>query len=109
MTKINYSKQKLLRILWVQEIDLFFTGLGFTRQAIFDKIIFKTFFIDRKTYSNYLGVNAKKELKERYGIDWKTQKDNYRPVNFLQIMDDFKRTGQLSVDTLKFLSNKHKL
>jgi len=103
MSNDRMTKQKLLRILWVQEIDLFFTQLGFSRAAIFRRIIFTTFFINQKTYHTYLGVNAKKLLKERYGIDWNTEKDNYRPVNFLSIMDDFKKKNQLSEDAIKFL------
>lgn len=99
------SFNKLIRILWVQEVDLYFSSKGYKRTYIHEKIIERTFFISYKTYSAYLGINAKKQIKQHYGIDWNKEKMKHKPVNFFQIMKDLNEPSRnFSKETLEFLN-----
>lgn len=58
------SKNRLKRIIKIQEITLEHTKRGITQQWVFDNIIHPNFFICQSTYYDYLSTPAKKLLKE---------------------------------------------
>ena len=65
-TKTNYYK----RIIKIQEItQMQRHQFGLTYKEIFHKFIEEQFNISRRTYTTYLGVPAKRELKKLQKID----------------------------------------
>lgn len=85
------TKNQLLRIARVQQIDLFFTSKGFARETIYKRLIFPAFIISRRSYNEYLTINAKKELRERYNIDWQTELKKLRVIDFDKLMTDWRK------------------
>ena len=60
-----YNRRNLLnRILEIQEIYLKYKLEGVTTRFIFDNHIHTQYRISYTTFNTYLGVNAKRELKE---------------------------------------------
>jgi len=60
-----YNRKNILRrILWVQEVTLEHTRKGVTQQWIYDNIIYPRFSVSIRTYYNYLGTNAKAEMRK---------------------------------------------
>lgn len=99
------NKHFLLRVIRIQEIDLFFTGKGFAREFIFTNIIYPHFFISRRSYYNFLNLNAKKDLKDNFGLEWKSEMSKYKLINYTEFMADFETNmdshGQLYLDLMK--------
>jgi hypothetical protein len=58
------QRNKLLRIIEIQNITLEHTKKGVSQVWIMDNLIKPRFFISESTYYNYLGINAKKLLAE---------------------------------------------
>lgn len=56
-------RNNLKRIVEIQNLTLEYKKKGCTLKWIFDNIISSRYFISKGTYSKYLGINAKKELK----------------------------------------------
>lgn len=93
------SIDQLLRIVKVQEVDLFFTEKGFSRKYIYDKIIRPNFFVGTKrTYYRLLDKNAKAELKKR-GIDWRDELENNKPTDYQALMEILKNKDPLDIAT----------
>lgn len=62
---MGYNKRNLLiKIIEVQNIYVEHSKRGATGKWIFNELIHPKFRISRATFYNYLGTNAKKELKE---------------------------------------------
>ncbi|MCT4602764.1 MAG: hypothetical protein N4A59_07695 [Marinifilum sp.] len=62
---MGYNKRNLLiKIIEVQNIYVEHSKRGATAKWIFNELIHPKFRISRATFYNYLGTNAKKELKE---------------------------------------------
>lgn len=91
------TKNQLLRIARIQQIDLFFTEKGFSRTYIHEKIIYPTFFMTSRSYYEYLRVNAKKLLREKHGIDWEQELKKHKPVDYLKIMEQMATIDLLQV------------
>lgn len=94
------TTNQLLKIIKIQEIDIFFTKKGFTREFIHSELIYPNFFISRSTYYEYLRVNAKAKLTKK-GIDWKLELDKISSnnYNYNQLMDILKDKNPLSLET----------
>ncbi len=61
----GYSKvNRLRRIIKIQELTIEHQKNGATIKWIFENVIEPNFFISDRTYSEYLGINAKAELKK---------------------------------------------
>ncbi len=58
------SKNRLQRIIDIQNIYLRYSQEGVTGEYIFTKYIQPIYRISRATFYNYLALNAKKELKD---------------------------------------------
>ncbi|MBN2668775.1 MAG: hypothetical protein JXR60_06055 [Bacteroidales bacterium] len=84
------NKNALLKACRVQEIDMFFTDRGFSRTFIHKKILQPNFFISKRTYYRFLGVNAKRILKERFELDWKVELAKQEPFDYIGIMKNLK-------------------
>ena len=78
----------LLRIARIQQIDVALTSYGLTRVWIFKNVIWPNWFIQKRTYYNYLDVNAKKELRDRYGLDWEEELKKYVPLNYTSLIEE---------------------
>ena len=64
-----YNRKNILkRIIEIQNLTLEQTKRGVTQEWTYCNLIFPTYLISRATYYRYLGINAKKELKEIDGI-----------------------------------------
>ena len=62
---MGYNKRNLLiKIIEVQTIYVEHSKRGATGKWIFNELIYPKYKISRSTFYNYLGTNAKKELKE---------------------------------------------
>ena len=60
-----YNNKKFLKkVLEIQEIYLRYSNRGHTGTWIYDNLIAPNYHISRRTLSNYLGMNARKELRE---------------------------------------------
>ena len=57
-------KNFLTKVLKVQEIALYHNKQGLFFKEIYHLYIEKQFHISKRTFDNYLGINARKELKE---------------------------------------------
>ena len=93
-----YNKKKLLkRIVEIQNIVLEELDKGYlTQRDIFDKIIEPKYHISIRTFQNYLGRNAKKELadmKERLSVDIKELATKTYGEQRLSIEDAAKELG----------------
>lgn len=70
-------KNRLQRMIDIQEITLEHTSKGITQEWVYKNVIKPQYRISRRTYFEYLAVNAKKELKDleqgRNGEDDKRQ------------------------------------
>lgn len=64
-----YRKHTLLKAIKVQNITLEHTRKGVTQEWVYSHLIKDSFFISKRTYNRYLGLNAKKLLKELYPED----------------------------------------
>lgn len=65
-----YSRKNLLkRIIDIQEIYLEWQEVGLGNKKIYDDHIYPTYKICERTFYNYLGINAKKELKDLQKAD----------------------------------------
>lgn len=62
---MGYNRKNYLKkVLKIQEITLKYRKEGLYFKNIYHEYIADQFNISQKTYENYLGVNAKKQLKE---------------------------------------------
>lgn len=60
-----YNRKNILkRMIDVQEIYLKYQKLGLDATQIFERHVRHQYRVSRQTFYNYLGTNAKKELKE---------------------------------------------
>jgi len=60
-----YNRENILiKIIEIQETTLKHTKLGVTQKFIFENHIKPIHHISLRTYKEYLGTNAKKELKQ---------------------------------------------
>jgi len=61
-----YNRRKFLeKVLKIQEITQKYYNTGYySYKQIFHQFIENEFYICKRTYHEYLGINAKKELKE---------------------------------------------
>lgn len=60
-----YNRKNILsRMIDVQEIYLKYQALGLNSKQIFELHVKTQYRISRMTFYNYLGTNAKKELKD---------------------------------------------
>lgn len=62
--KKRVHKNTLLKVLAVQEVYLEHKHEGVTNVYIFKKHIKPVFFISERTFYRYLGINAKKEIRQ---------------------------------------------
>ncbi len=59
-----YNRENILRrIIEIQDITLREKAVGKTQEYIFENLIKPRFMISRGTYYNYLGINARHEIK----------------------------------------------
>lgn len=59
-----YNRRNLLtRISKIQEITLEHTRKGVTQEWVFKNVIYPNYTISRRTYYNWLSVNARGELR----------------------------------------------
>lgn len=56
-------RNKLERIVVIQNITLEHTARGATQEWIYANLIFPTWFISKRTYYKYLSINARRELR----------------------------------------------
>lgn len=61
-----YRKHTLLKAIKVQNITLEHTRKGVPQSWVYENCIKEDFYISERTYYRYLGLNAKKLLKELY-------------------------------------------
>lgn len=60
-----YNRRNFLtRIAKVQEITLEHTHKGVNQEWIYANLVYPNYTISRRTYYNWLGVNARQELKK---------------------------------------------
>lgn len=65
-----YNRKNILkRVIEIQSLTLEQTNRGVTQEWVFNNIVFPTYLISRATYYRYLGMNAKKQLKEIEGME----------------------------------------
>jgi hypothetical protein len=62
----KYRKNTLLKIVKIQNITLENTRKGITQTWVYNNLIKDQFFLSKRTYDRYLGVPAKKLLKDLY-------------------------------------------
>ncbi|MDD2984686.1 MAG: hypothetical protein PHQ74_15005 [Crocinitomicaceae bacterium] len=91
------TKNKLLLIIRMQEIDLFFTEKGFSRDWLHQQVIFPSFFVSKRSYARFLTINAKKQLREIYGLDWEKELKKYKAVNYMFIMEQLEGIDLLEI------------
>jgi len=60
----KHSKNYLLRVLCVQELYSTYKKPGISDAYIFRTFIQPVYPMSKRTFSTYLGISAKKELKE---------------------------------------------
>lgn len=58
--KKNYFK----RIIEIQELTKEYQDIGLTNTKIYEEHIKKQYFISKRTFDEYLGIPAKRELKK---------------------------------------------
>ncbi|WP_026473961.1 hypothetical protein [Alkaliflexus imshenetskii] len=58
-------KNRLLRIIKIQEITVEHTRNGVSQEHVYRSYIAPAFAISRRTYYKYLATNAKKELSQK--------------------------------------------
>ena len=62
---MSYNRRNLLeKIVAIQNTTLEHTARGVTQEWVYRNIIFPKYFISKRTYYAYLGINAKLELKD---------------------------------------------
>lgn len=62
---MGYNRRnKLKRIIEVQNITLEHTKRGISQKWVYENVIYSRFYISPATYNNYLAVNAKAELRK---------------------------------------------
>nr|DAR79139.1 MAG TPA: hypothetical protein [Caudoviricetes sp.] len=62
---MGYNRRnKLKRIVEVQNITLEHTKRGISQKWVYENVIYPHFYISPATYNNYLAVNAKAELRK---------------------------------------------
>ena len=91
------TKNQLLRIARIQEIDLFFTARGFSREFIYNRMIYPTYLISKRSYQDYLNVNAKRILREQHNINWRDELAKLKPVDANRLMEQSKEMDLLQV------------
>lgn len=62
----TYRRHTLLKAIKVQNITLEHTRKGLPQSWVYENLIKDIFFISERTYYRYLGLNAKKLLKDLY-------------------------------------------
>gem|GEM_PF-5608974 len=88
-----------MKVCRIQEIDLFFTERGFSRSYIYKTIIYPNFFISKRTYYEYLTINAKQKLTDT-GINWRVELSRIVPVNYTQLMKDMRANPIFKVEEI---------
>lgn len=63
-----HRKNYLEKIIEIQAIALKYSKEGLFYKEIYHRYIEKQYHISKRTFDTYLGINAKKELKELEGI-----------------------------------------
>lgn len=62
---MGYNRRNILRrIVEIQNITLEHTRRGVSQKWVYENIIFPRFYLSPATYYNYLGINARAELKK---------------------------------------------
>jgi len=62
---MGYNRANLLnKIIEIQTLTLQYQKKGYYQKWIYKNIVYPKYRISLSTYNNYLGINAKKELKE---------------------------------------------
>jgi hypothetical protein len=69
-------KNKLTLIISIQETTLEHTKKGVTQEWVYKNLIYPRFFISRRTYYEYLGYNAKQELRKLQDNESKSKAAN---------------------------------
>lgn len=87
------SKPLLLKMCRIQQIELCLTRAGVSRDWIHREVIYPNFFIGRKTYYKYLNTNAKKALRDGYGVNWEEELNRLKPINYMQLMREVESQG----------------
>lgn len=78
-----YNKRnKLERIIEIQNITLEHTGRGVSQEWVYNNVIFPRFRISRTTYYVYLGTPARRELRELL-----EQSQAHKPENVPSLFD----------------------
>jgi hypothetical protein len=91
------TKNQLLRIARIQQIDVFFTERGFSREYIHRRMIYPTFLISKRSYNEYLGINAKRILREKHHLNWEDELEKLQPVDFNKLMKYYRELDLLQV------------
>jgi hypothetical protein len=61
---MGYNRRNLLmKIIDVQKITLEHKEKGITQKWIYENLIFPKYFISKRTFDNWLCINAKREFK----------------------------------------------
>lgn len=62
---MGYNRRNILRrIVEIQNITLEHTRRGVSQKWVYENVIFPRFYLSSATYYNYLGINARAELKK---------------------------------------------
>lgn len=65
LQRMAYTKKnKYQRIIDIQDLTLEHTKKGVTQEWVYNNIVYPTWRISRRSYYNYLSINAKSELKK---------------------------------------------
>ena len=61
---MSFNRRNLLtRIVTVQELTLEHTRRGVTQEWVYANVVYPRYVISRRTYYNWLGINARGELR----------------------------------------------
>lgn len=57
------QKNKLERIIVIQNITLQHTSRGVSQEWVYKNLIYPVYFISKRTYYNYLATNARRQVR----------------------------------------------
>jgi len=62
---MSYNRRNQFdRIIAIQEITIEHTNKGVSQEFIYENLIRPVYYISKRTYYNYLSINAKRGIKE---------------------------------------------
>lgn len=87
------DRNKLYKICRIKEVSFGLQHRGFTKEHIYSNFIYPVYFISRRTYDEYMRIDAERNLQTQYGQTWSEIRDQFVPLSYEDMIRQLSRRG----------------